>query len=166
MDVLADRVALGDRGDHRLAEVLRVRAREADALDPVDRVARAEQLAELGADLGREVAAPRVDVLAEQRDLLDAGAGELRHLGEDVAGPAALLAAADGRDDAVRADRVAAHRDLHPGLERPLAVLRQRRGEGAVVEAEAPRATPCPPAPSQSPRCAIEPGPNATSTSG
>ena len=50
MDVLADGVALGDRGDHRLAEVLRVRAREADALDPVDGVARAQQLAELGAD--------------------------------------------------------------------------------------------------------------------
>ena len=33
-----------------LAEVLRVRAREADALDPVDGVARAEQLAELGVD--------------------------------------------------------------------------------------------------------------------
>ena len=29
-----------------------------------------------------------------------------------------------------------------------------------------PRATPSPPAPSQSPRCAIEPGPNATSTNG
>ena len=46
--VLAHRVALGDRGDHRLAEVLRVRAREADALDALDRVAGAEQLAELG----------------------------------------------------------------------------------------------------------------------
>ena len=50
VDVLADRVALGDRGDHRLAEVLRVRAREADPLDPVDGVAGAQQLAELGAD--------------------------------------------------------------------------------------------------------------------
>ena len=51
VDVLADGVALGDRGDHRLAEVLRVRAREADALDAVDGVAGAEQLAELGADV-------------------------------------------------------------------------------------------------------------------
>ncbi len=48
VDVLADRVALGDRGDHRLAEVLRVRAREADPLDPVDGVAGPQQLAELG----------------------------------------------------------------------------------------------------------------------
>ena len=52
MHVLADRVALGDRRDHRLAEVLRVRAREADALDAVDGVARAQQLAELGASSG------------------------------------------------------------------------------------------------------------------
>ena len=86
MDVLADGVALGDRGDHRLAEVLRVRAREADALDPVDRVAVARSSSPNSVRIaGREVAAPRVDVLAEQRDLLDAGAGELRHLGEDVA---------------------------------------------------------------------------------
>ena len=46
--VLADCCALGDRGDHRLAEVLRVRAREADPLDAVDGVAGAQQLAELG----------------------------------------------------------------------------------------------------------------------
>ena len=38
-------------------------------------------------------------------------------LGDDLAGPAALLLAAHRRHDAVRADRVAAHRDLHPGLE-------------------------------------------------
>ena len=50
VDVLADGVALGHRRDHRLAEVLRVRAREADPLDPVDRVARAQELAELGRD--------------------------------------------------------------------------------------------------------------------
>ena len=51
MNVLADGVALGDRGDHGLAEVLRVRAREADPLDAVDRVARAQQLAELGPEV-------------------------------------------------------------------------------------------------------------------
>ena len=70
--MLADGVALGHRLDHRLAEVLRMRAREADALDPVDRVAGPQQLAELGVDLRPQVAAPRVDVLAEQRDLPDA----------------------------------------------------------------------------------------------
>ena len=133
--MLADGVALGDRGDHGLAEVLRVRAREADALDSLDGVAGAQQLAELGADRGREVAAPRVDVLAEQRQLLHARGGEPGHLGEDLARAAALLAAAHRRDDAVRADRVAAHRDLHPRLERPLAVLsaasRRTRGRRA-----------------------------------
>ncbi len=69
----------------RLAEVLRVRAREADALDPLDRVAGAQELAELGADLRREVAAPRVHVLAEQRQLADAVAREPGHLGDDLA---------------------------------------------------------------------------------
>ena len=132
------------------AEVLRVRAREADALDAVDGVARAQQLAELGVDVRQEVAAPRVDVLAEQRQLAHALLRELRHLGEDVAGPAADLAAAHGGDDAVRARRVAAHRDLHPRLEAPLAVHRQRGGELALVarpprpalDAEAARAEP------------------------
>ena len=116
--VLADRRALGHRLDHRAAEVLRVRAREADALDPLDRVARAQQLAELGVDVGQQVAAPGVDVLAEQRQLAHALRGEVRDLGEHVAGAAADLAPAHRRDDAVGARRVAAHRDLHPRLER------------------------------------------------
>ncbi len=138
MHVLADRSALCDRGDHRLAEVLRMRAREADALDPLDSVAGAEQLAELGRDLGDEVTTPRVDVLAEQRHLAHAGVGKALHLGQDLAGASALLAAADGRHDAVRALGVAAHGDLHPRLERPLAVQRELGGELAVVEAEPP----------------------------
>src|ERR687886_629458 len=50
---------------------------------------------------------------------------------------AALLAAADGRDDAVGALRVAAHRDLHPGLEGALAAHRQPAGEAPLLEAEA-----------------------------
>src|SRR5262249_10337765 len=87
-NVLADRVASRYRGDHRLAEVLRVRAREADPLDPLDGAAGAQQLAELGAELRCEITAPRVDVLTEERELADALAGELRDLGDDVAGPA------------------------------------------------------------------------------
>ena len=137
MHLLAHGIALGHRGDHRIAEVLRVRAREPDPLDAVDGVARAEQLAELGADLRQQVAAPRVDVLPEQRDLLDALRGEPRDLGEDLAGAPALLAAADGRDDAIGAHRVAAHRHLHPRLEGALAVHRQLGREAAVVETEA-----------------------------
>ena len=144
MDVLADRGAFGDRSDHRLAEVFRVRAREADPLDPLDGVAGAKELAELRPDVRREVAAPRVDVLAEQRELLDALTGEAGHLGDHLSRAAAALAPAHGGDDAVRADRVAAHRDLHPGLKRPFSVHRQGRGELAVVEPEAPTRHPHP----------------------
>src|SRR5439155_12884699 len=43
--------------------------------------------------------------------------------------PAADLAAAYRRNDAIRAGRVAPHRDLHPRLEPALAVHRQLRGE-------------------------------------
>ena len=68
MGVLADGRALRHRLDHRTAEVLGVRRREADPLDPVDGVAGAEQVAELAV----RARAPRVDVLAEQRDLAHA----------------------------------------------------------------------------------------------
>ena len=74
--VLADRSALRHRGDHRRAKVLRVRARESDPLDAFYRVTGAEQLAEVRPDVRQEVSAVRVDVLAEQRDLADAGAGK------------------------------------------------------------------------------------------
>ena len=163
MRVLADRGTLGHRGDDVAAEVLRVRAREADPLDPGDGVDRAQELGEARAD----VAAVRVDVLAEQRHLADALRGEPLDLGEDLAGAARGLAPADGRDDAVGADRVAAHRDLHPGLEAPLAPHGKpaAKARSSPVPNE-PRATPSPPAPSQSPRCEIVPGPKATSTSG
>src|SRR6185312_9420918 len=59
--VLAYGGALRHGLDHRTAKVFRVRAREADALDPFDCVAGPEQLAELGVDLRQQVAAPRVD---------------------------------------------------------------------------------------------------------
>ena len=85
--------------------------------------------------------------------------GELRHLGDDVAGPAALLAAADGRDDAVRADRVAAHRHLNPRLERALAVHRQRRRELAVVQPKRPRCDADPAGPEPLAEVRDRPGP-------
>ena len=82
VQVLAHARALGHRRDRLGPQVLRVRRREADALDAVDRVERAQQIGELRAELpGAEVAAVGVDVLAEQRDLDDAVSGELLDLG-------------------------------------------------------------------------------------
>src|SRR4029079_16737253 len=98
-------------------EVLGMRAREAKALDPLDCVARAQQLAELRFDLGRKIAATRGDVLAEQRQLSHTVCCKPCHLGEDVSRAAAHLASADGGHDAVGALRVASHRDLDPSLE-------------------------------------------------
>ena len=106
-----------------------MRAREANALDSLDGVTCAQELAELRPDLRQQVAPPRVDVLPEQRELAHPLAGELRHLGEHVARAAADLASAHRGNDAVRARRVAAHRDLHPRLKAALAVHRQRGGE-------------------------------------
>src|SRR4029450_887975 len=96
-----------------------------------------KQLAEGGAHIREQVAAVRVDVLAEQGDLADAVAGKPLDLGDDLAWPPALLAAAHRRDDAVGALRVAAHRDLPPGLKAALAVHRQVAREAALLEAEA-----------------------------
>src|SRR5205085_5617432 len=105
------------------------------------------ELAELGPDVRREVAAPRVDVLAEQRDFAHAVGGESRHLRDDLSRPTRDLATAHRRNDAVRALRVAAHRDLHPRLERALAVHRQLAGEGPVVQSEAATRDTEPPGP-------------------
>ena len=165
VDVLADGIALGHRGDDGLAEVFRVRAREADPLDPVDRIAGAQELAELGPDVGREVAAPGVDVLAEQRDLPHPGRRQLRDLGDDVARSTALLPPPDRRHDAVRARRVAAHRHLHPRVRGPLAMLRQVAGE-MLVRAEPAPVDPCPTRADPLAEVRIEPGPKATSTCG
>ena len=111
-----------------------MRRREPHAADAVDRVERAQQVRELGPPLPRaEVAAVRVDVLAEQRDLAHAVGGELLDLADDVAHPAADLAAADGGHDAERARVVAADLDRHPGRVRVLAPGRQGRGIRLVL---------------------------------
>ena len=165
MRVLADRSALGHRPDDGLAEVLRVRAREADPLDARHGVHGPQKLAELRLDVRHEVAAPRVDVLAEERHLAHAVGGQTRHLRDDVARPAALLAAANGGDDAVRADGVAAHGDLHPGLELPLAMRRQVAGE-LVPLGEAPARDAQAAGADPVGEVRDRPGPNATSTAG
>ena len=100
-----------------LADRLDTEVVSADALDPVHGVAGAQELSELRAQRRRQVASPGVHVLSQQRDLLDAVAREPLNLGNDVAGAPALLAAAHGGNDAVRALRVAPHRHLHPRLE-------------------------------------------------
>src|SRR6185312_8431586 len=84
-------------------------------------------------EVAADVAPVRVHVLAEQGQLLDARPREALDLGEDLARPARDLAAADRRDDAVRAHRVATHRDLHPRLEAPLSVERQPPREGSLL---------------------------------
>src|SRR5262245_9779095 len=127
--VLADRVTRRHRSDDVATEILRMRAREADALDPVDGVDRAQELGETAA----EVPSVRIDVLPEESDLADAFVGQPRHFAEDLTGAPAHLAATDRRHDAVRAHRVAAHRDLHPGLETAFAVHRERPGELALL---------------------------------
>ncbi len=113
-----------------------MRAREPDPIDARHVVTRAQQLAELGSELRREIAAPGVHVLAEECHLANAALREPRDLGDDLARAPALLAASNGRDDAVRADGVAPHRHLHPCLVAPLASQRKIRRE-VLVRAEA-----------------------------
>ena len=95
---------------------------------PVDLAAGAQQLAER--EPVAELDAVGVDVLAEQGHLDDALGDERLDLGEDLAGAAVLLLAAQARDDAERAGVVAAHRDRHPAGEGGVAPGRQGRREG------------------------------------
>ena len=119
MDVLAHRGALGHRGDHRLAEVLRVRAREADPLDPVDGVAGAQQLAELGAEVRARGRAP-----TSSRSGRAASARARRRAASRVTSatisPGRRLTSRPRTDGTMQYAqlRVAAHRHLHPRLER------------------------------------------------
>ena len=86
---------LGHGVDDVVGERGRVRAGEADALEPVDLAGGAEQLAERLAVA--ELDAVGVDVLPEQRDLDGAVVDERLDFGEDVAGAAVLLLAAQRR---------------------------------------------------------------------
>ena len=53
--------------------------READPLDPVDGIDGPQQLTEVGLEPGPEIAAPRIDVLAEQRHLAHSVRRQPRH---------------------------------------------------------------------------------------
>src|SRR6187397_1347353 len=104
-----------------------MRTGETDSLDAGDRVDRRQELCEARAD----VAAVGVHVLSEQGDLADTLLGKPLDLRHDLSRPPRDLPAADGWDDAVRADGVAAHGDLNPGLKAPLAPHGEPRRKGA-----------------------------------
>ena len=124
---------LGVGADDVLAHVLGVRARVAQAVEPVDGVERVQQLGERAA-VRTQVAPVGVDVLAQQRDLARA-VGDLRaDLLDELVERARDLAPARGGHDAVRAAAVAADRDLHPGLELAGALGRQVAGEALELE--------------------------------
>ena len=160
VEVLADRVALGQRGDQPIGQVPRMRGHEPQPPDrglaiggpqPVDRP---DQLGEVRAPgevqlvarpsarvrhvpearLGRQVVPVRVDVLAEQRHLAIARRGERPGLLEDVVERPAPLRAAAERHDAVGAGLVAAVDDRQPGRDRRSsrdASRRRRRWRGS-----------------------------------
>ena len=97
---------LGHRRDHVVGEVLGVRAGEPHPLEALDLAAGAEQLAE--GEAVAELDAVGVHVLPQQGHLGDALGDQRLDLGEDLAGPAVLLLAAERGDDAERAGVVAA----------------------------------------------------------
>src|SRR3954453_20635663 len=109
-----------------------MRARVADAIEPVDAVERTQERREGGP---RPRAAPvGVDVLAEQRDLAHPVGRQAAHLGDELAERSRDLPPARGGDDAVRADHVAAGRDLHPALKVAGALGREVAGEALELE--------------------------------
>ena len=118
---------LGHGQDDVVGERRRVRAGEPDPLEALDLTARAQQLAE--GEAVAELDAVGVDVLAEERHLDDALGHERLDLGEDLAGPAVLLLAAQARHDAEGARVVAPDRDGDPAAVGRVAPGRQGRGE-------------------------------------
>ena len=134
VDVLAHRGQLHVRVDHVLADVLGVRARVTDPLDALHGVHLGQQLGEGRLLAARQVAAVGADVLAEQGDLAHAVGGQPLHLGAQLRQRPRDLASAGGGHDAVGAGAVAAHRDLHPGLELARALHRQVAGEALELE--------------------------------
>ena len=106
-----------------------MRAREADPLDALDRVAGAKQLLE-------ELSTSRPYELtfwpSSVSSLTPARASPSTSARISPGRRETSLPRTDG-DDAVGAHRVAAHRDLHPGLEAALAVERQPPCERALL---------------------------------
>ncbi len=125
------------------AQILRVRAREPNPADAVDRAHRPQQLGEERAHgrgsacaprCERQVAAVGVHVLPEQGDLGDALRGEALDLGDERVEGSADLGPAHRGHDAERARVVAADLDRDPRAVALLALGGERRGErGRVV---------------------------------
>ena len=113
--------------DDVVGEVPGVGGGEADALQALDLTAAAQQFAERAAV--PELRPVGVDVLAEQGDLEHPVGDQRADLGQDVAGAAVLLLAAQAGHDAEGAGVVAADRDRDPGRVDRLAPGRQQRGE-------------------------------------
>ena len=134
VDVLADRGEVHVGADDVLAHVLGVGARVADPLDPLRGVEHAEELREGRLLALWQVAAVRVHVLSQQRDLAHAVVRKTPDLIHQLRGRTAHLTPAGGGDYAVRAGAVAANRDLDPGLELALAVSGQVPGEALELE--------------------------------
>ena len=119
VQLLADLGRLGHGLDRLGPQVLGVRAGEAHAPDALDGTDGTEQIGEQRSSL-RDVATVGVHVLAEQRHLGHAAAGEELHLGHDVVERPADLRAAHGRDDAEGARVVTSGLNVHPRRVREL----------------------------------------------
>ena len=114
------------RGDHVVAHVLGVRARVADALEPVDGVERAQQPAEaMRSSTGRSRPQELTFWPSSVSSRTPSAASAVR-LGHEVA-PADGSARARARAGTMQYEQAELQplRDLHPGLVRPLAAHRQ-----------------------------------------
>ncbi len=134
MQVLADGGRLGHGGDGVRTEVFGVRARVADAPDPLDLADRPQQRCEQRTRPVGAVTPVGVDVLAEQGHLGGAGGCQRLDLGEDLVHRAAHLLAAHRGHDAEGAGVIAADLDRHPRGMRKVGPDRQcRRKCGCVL---------------------------------
>ena len=119
MQVLAQLRLGGDGIDQLMAGVLGVAGHKADMIIAGHGAQQVEQVGEI--DLLLQTLAVTVHVLTQQGDLLIARFHKAAELGKDIAGLAALLAAADVGHDAVGAEVIAAVHDGQPCAELALA---------------------------------------------
>ncbi len=119
MQVLAQVRLRGNGVNELMAGVLRVAGHEADLIIAGHRAEQVEQVGKI--HLLFQALAVAVDILAQQGDLLVARFHKAPELGQDIAGLAALFAAADIGHDAVGAEVVAAVHNGQPGAELALA---------------------------------------------